>query len=97
VKDSSLQFLGLIQRSNGFVYGFKLMNQIRKNKVYCVILSSKASLRTQKQIKDKCAFYHIPVLEVNQEDVLHIIGEAYVALGITSQRMAKKIVKDEMR
>lgn len=97
MKDSTIQFLGLVQRSNEFVYGFKLLNQVRKNKVYCVLLSTKASPRTQKQIHDKCAFYRIPVFEINQEDVKRITGEEYVALGITSQRMAKKIVNDEMR
>lgn len=98
MNSSSLQFLGLVKKAGAIVYGDALMEDIRTKSVYLVLLSDRASERTKKQIKDKCAFYQIRLFEDIPEDVFtDIKGKTIAAFGINNQKMASKIVRDEKR
>lgn len=95
---SSLQFLGLVKKAGAIVYGDALIEAIRTKKVYLVLLSDRASERTQKQIKDKCAFYQIRLIDnIPAEHFTDIKGKTVAAIGIDNQKMASKIVRDEKR
>jgi len=98
VNSSNLQFLGLVKKAGAIVYGDALMEAIRTKSVYVVLLSDRASERTQKQIKDKCAFYQIKLFENLPDEVFtNIKGKTISAFGIDNQKMASKIVRDEKR
>ena len=97
MEKSKLSFLGLVKRANALVAGDRMMEGIRNKSVYCVLLTTAASPRTQKQIRDKCAFYTIPLIDGIEQAELHAaIGEVFVAVGITNSQMAAKILH-EMR
>jgi len=94
---SKLSFLGLVKRANALVTGARLMEGIRNQSVYCVLITSIASSRTQKQLLDKCTFYKIPVIEgIDQNELASYIADNPVAIGITNAQMASKILQ-EMR
>ena len=94
---SNLAFLGLIKRANAILSGDRMIEGIRKRKVYCVLLSNNASSRTQKVIRNKCAFYNIPIIDsVDTFELQSVIGENVVAIGISNYDMAQKVLK-EMR
>jgi ribosomal protein L7Ae-like RNA K-turn-binding protein len=94
---SNLAFLGLIKRANAIVSGDRMIEGIRKKNVYCVILTNNASQRTQKVIRNKCAFYNIPIIDsVDTDELQSVIGENVVAIGISNYDMAQKVLK-EMR
>ncbi len=94
---NKLAFLGLVKRANAVVSGDRMIEGIRKKNVYCVLLSNNASERTQKVIRNKCAFYNIPIIDsIDTVDLQSIIGENVVAIGISNYEMAQKVLK-EMR
>lgn len=98
MNSTSLQFLGLVKKAGAIVYGDALIEAIRNKKVYLVLLSDRASERTQKQIKDKCAFYQIRLYDnIPGEHFTDISGKTIAAFGINNQKMASKIVRDEKR
>ena len=98
MNSSNLQFLGLVKKAGSIVYRDALIEGIRTKSVYIVLLSDRASERTQKQIKDKCAFYQIKLFENLPEEVFaNIKGKTVAAFGIDNQKMASKIVRDEKR
>ena len=98
MNSSSLQFLGLVKRAGAIVDGDARMEAIRNQSVYVVLLSDRASERTQKQIKDKCAFYQIRLFDnIPGEHFTDIKGKTVSAIGINNQKMASKIVRDEKR
>lgn len=97
MEKNRLSFLGLVKRANALVAGDRMMEGIRNKSVYCVLLTTAASERTQKQIRDKCAFYKIPVIDqIEQTELVEAIGDVFVAVGITQSQMAAKIIQ-EMR
>ncbi len=59
--ENILKYAGLAAAQRSVVCGSDLvMKEIRKKGgAICVLLSSDASERTKKQIKDKCAFYNV--------------------------------------
>ena len=92
-----LAFLGLVKRANAILSGDRMIEGIRKKNVYCVLLTNNASARTQKVIRNKCAFYNIPIFDsIDTFDLQTIIGENVVAIGINNYEMAQKVLK-EMR
>ena len=92
-----LAFLGLVKRANAILSGDRMIEGIRKKKVYCVLLTNNASVRTQKVIRNKCAFYNIPIIDsIDTFDLQAVIGENVVAIGINNYEMAQKVLK-EMR
>lgn len=92
-----LAFLGLVKRANAILSGDRMIEGIRKKNVYCVLLTNNASTRTQKVIRNKCAFYNIPIIDsIDTFDLQTIIGENVVAIGINNHEMAQKVLK-EMR
>jgi hypothetical protein len=98
VNSNTLQFLGLVKKAGAIVYGDALMEAIRTKSVYVVLLSDRASERTKKQIKNKCAFYQIKLFEdVPGEAFTSIRGKTVAALGVDNRKMASKIVRDEKR
>lgn len=98
MNSSSLQFLGLVKKAGAVVYGDALIEAIRSHSVYLVLLSDRASERTQKLIKDKCAFYQIPLIDAIPFTVFaDVMGKTVAAFGISNQKMASKLLRDEKR
>ena len=98
MRSSSIAFIGLIKKARAIVVGDALMDSIRKQRVYAVLISTAASARTRKQLVDKCTFYHIPVFHVEAESGLFKLEDKTVAaLGVTQRTMAVRLIEEEMR
>lgn len=94
---NKFQFLGIVRRANALIWGARLMEGIRKKEVFLVLISEDASERTQKQLKDKCAFYQIPFIEgIKASELESYSDQVVVSFGITNAQMAQKLL-NEMR
>ena len=88
-------FLGIAKRANALVSGDRMLEGIRNKKVYLVLLSKDASERSQKVIRDKCAFYQIPLIDDLDGNLLQLnINLTAIAIGITNSEMANKVLKE---
>ncbi len=87
------QTLGIASRARKLVSGESLMKSIRNKKVYLVLVSDDASLRTKKMYQDKCTYYHIPMMIFGQRQALNeAIGKTnVVAVGLDDEGFAKKV------
>lgn len=97
-KTKLLNGLGLIQRARKLVMGDELLGAITSNKVGLVILATNASDRTKKQYRDKCAHYHVDIIEeCTKEEISSAIGMYNrVALGIDDAGFIKMIKKSRL-
>ncbi len=88
--------LGLCNRAGKISTGSTLIEDIRKNKVYFVIIASDASDNTKKKISDKCKFYNVEFIEkYHSEEISAAIGKNNrMAVGIMDKGFYAKIKKE---
>lgn len=88
-----LNTLGLANRARKVVTGETLINKIRSNEIYFVIIANDASDNTKKKLTDKCTSYDIEyVVAGNISELSKAIGKNNrVALGITDKGFAKNL------
>ncbi|WP_407857064.1 L7Ae/L30e/S12e/Gadd45 family ribosomal protein [Enterococcus hailinensis] len=93
-KQKVLNMLGLAMRAGKLITGEELtINDIRKNKVRLVIVTTDASENTQKKLLDKSKYYKTTCfVEFTQEEILGAIGKPRKVIGILDQGFAKKIM-----
>ncbi|CAM3574407.1 ribosomal L7Ae/L30e/S12e/Gadd45 family protein [Erysipelothrix urinaevulpis] len=86
------QTLGLCQRARLLVSGDELMKSL-PHQVKLIVLANDASLRTQKQLKDKAKTYKVPVIELLSsqeiEEATSLMNRA--AVGVIDEGLAKKL------
>ncbi len=82
-------------RSGNISYGETLIEEIRKNKVYVVIISTDIGETSKKKIVDKCTFYQIPYFQIlDKENLSKSVGKGNIsAIGVRSIGGANKIIK----
>jgi ribosomal protein L7Ae-like RNA K-turn-binding protein len=85
--------LGLCSRARELSYGSILIEDIRKKKVFFVIICQDASDNTKKKISDKCQYYGIEyIIDGHIDQLSKAIGKTNrVAVGIKSRGFANKI------
>ncbi|WP_294579251.1 ribosomal L7Ae/L30e/S12e/Gadd45 family protein [uncultured Thomasclavelia sp.] len=83
--------LGLASRARKVTTGETLLQKIRSNKVYLVIIASDASDNTKKKLSDKCTSYNIDYhIAGDIEHLSRAIGKHNrVAVGILDTGFAK--------
>ena len=88
-----LNTLGLASRARKIVTGETLINKIRSNGVYFVVIASDASDNSKKKITDKCTSYNVDYfIAGNISELSKAIGKNNrVALGITDRGFAKNL------
>ncbi|MEH6940464.1 YlxQ family RNA-binding protein [Bacillus sp. JJ722] len=87
-------FLGLAYRARKVATGEELViREVRNGKAKLVLLSSDASSNTEKKITDKCSYYNVPLVRVeNREQLGNAIGkDARVVIAILDEGFAKKL------
>lgn len=92
-----LNVLGLISKARKFVYGEKLSDKIKANKVFLVIISTDMSENQMKKLKNKCINSKIEVLVdyINSEQLSKAIGKENIkAIGITDINFINLIKKN---
>ncbi|MGM9928821.1 MAG: YlxQ family RNA-binding protein [Bacillus sp. (in: firmicutes)] len=86
--------LGLAYRARKVITGEELViKEVRSGKAKLVLLSSDASSNTEKKITDKCSYYNVPIMKVeNREQLGHAIGkDERVVLAVLDDGFAKKL------
>ena len=84
-----------MMKSGNVSYGETLIEDIRKNKVFTVIVSSDTGETSKKKILDKCRFYKVPCFVVLDKEILSkSVGKGNISsIGIKSIGGAQKIIK----
>ena len=80
-------------KSGNVSYGETLIEDIRKNKVFTVIISTDMGETSKKKIIDKCTYYKIPYyIILDKETLSKSVGKNNVSsIGIKSIGAAQKI------
>ena len=81
-------------RSGNVSYGETLIEDIRKNKVFTVIISTDMGETSKKKIVDKCTFYQIPYFTIlDKESLSRAVGKGNISsVGVKSIGGANKII-----
>lgn len=90
-----LKILGLINKSGNLITGEdNIINNIRNQKVYLVLVADDASLNAKKKYQDKCKFYNVSYVEASTTaQISHAIGKVNrVAIGICDKGFAKGLL-----
>lgn len=92
------RYLNTIQlciRANKFAYGDRLLEQIRRQKVYLVLIAIDSGEASRKKIMDKCVFYHVPhCLVLQKQDLISLFKKDIAAFGITDKHLAEKLTEN---
>lgn len=83
-----------MQRSGNISYGETLIEEIRKNKVFVVIISNDIGDTSKKKIVDKCTYYKIPYFIVlDKQSLSNAVGKGNISsVGVRSIGGANKII-----
>ena len=83
-----------MQRSGNISYGETLIEEIRKNKVFVVIISNDIGDTSKKKIVDKCIYYKIPYFIVlDKQSLSNAVGKGNISsVGVRSIGGANKII-----
>ncbi|QVK18974.1 ribosomal L7Ae/L30e/S12e/Gadd45 family protein [Mycoplasmatota bacterium] len=93
--DDWYNYVGLAHRAGKVITGEdNIINHIRKNQVYLVVIAKDASANTKKKYKDKCAYYDVSSVEYGTvNDLSHAIGKSNrVAIGICDKGFSKGLL-----
>ena len=93
--DKVLQMLGMAQRAGAVASGgFMTETSVKSGKAFLVVVASDASDNTQKDFKDMCDHYSVPIrFYSNREDLGHCIGKEFRAsLAVTNEGLANNIL-----
>ncbi|HLR14571.1 MAG TPA: YlxQ family RNA-binding protein [Bacillota bacterium] len=94
MSSSYLQFLGLAKRARKIVLGEQqIIKEIQHKKAYLILLASDTGEQTRKKITNKCQFYDIPYVFVDDRQTLsQAIGATdRVAVAIMDKGFARKL------
>lgn len=93
MSNNFLNLLGLANRARKLVTGELLIDKIKRQEVFLVLIAEDASENIKKKLMDKCIFYHVSYLVIGTRTSLSkAIGKTNrVALGITDEGFANKI------
>ncbi|MCL2521363.1 MAG: ribosomal L7Ae/L30e/S12e/Gadd45 family protein [Erysipelotrichales bacterium] len=87
--------IGLTRRAGKLVVGTdNVLDYVRKNKVFLVLILNDASENTKKKLLDKCVFYGVESKEIeNSANLERILNNNKKALGIADKGFAEAIKK----
>ncbi|MFV9509815.1 YlxQ family RNA-binding protein [Tepidibacillus sp. LV47] len=89
-----LSIIGLAQRARKIISGEELVvNAIKDQKVFFVLLSTDASENTKKKIANKCEYYQIPYrIQFSRQELGQAIGKpSRVVIGITDKGFSNRL------
>lgn len=95
MNNNHLNLLGLAYRAGKCSLGEDaILRDVRSNKAKLVLLANDIGDQTKKKLTDKCSFYEVPLIIVNEgrEEFSNAIGKSQrVAIAILDAGFAKKI------
>lgn len=94
MKNNYLNMIGLAYRARKCSLGEEtIVKDIQQQKAKLVLIASDIGLQTRKKLTDKCKFYDVPFVIVDDKETLsHAIGKSHrVAIAILDAGFATKI------
>ena len=94
--DKNYLVIGLASKAGKTVTGESMvLEAIRNNEVYLVIVAGDASDNTKKKFMDKCSFYNIKsIIALDKESLGSLTGkESRTVIAITDEGMSKSLLK----
>lgn len=89
---SATGLLGLAMRARKCSSGDDVMKSIQKQKAKLVIISQECGDNTKKKLLDKCAFYHVPYVFMENDALNKAIGTLNrKAIAILDEGFAQKL------
>ena len=87
------QLLGLAMKAGKVHTGEKALESVKSGEAKLVLLASDASERTKKKVKNKCTFYHVNVVSVDDSIRLsHSIGKTNcMIIAICDEGFAERL------
>ncbi|AGR42032.1 L7Ae/L30e/S12e/Gadd45 family ribosomal protein [Spiroplasma diminutum] len=89
--------LGMISSAGKLVYGEKLLEQIRNNKIKIVLTTSDMGKAQLKKINDKSTFYNVRIINnlFDSETLNKAIGRKNVkSIGVSDENFVKLLLKN---
>ena len=93
-QDKILSLLGLAAKAGKLVSGeFMTERAVKSGQACLVVVAADASANTKKMFLNMCSFYHVPIMEYGQKEVLgHAIGRQFRAsLAVTDEGLARSV------
>lgn len=92
------RMLGFARRAGRLAFGASLtLDAVRHKRAHLVVLSAHASEGTKKQIRNKCAFYKVPLCTVNTppEELASFLGKdaSVVSVAVLDAQFASELLK----
>ncbi len=84
----------MAMRARQYAIGDQLLRAIQSRQAKLVLFSSACGGNRQKKLKDKCAYYQVPIFEIDAEQFEQISQKPMMSLAILDDNFAKGIVKD---
>lgn len=89
-----LGLIGLATRANKVVFGYEMVEKAIKNHKANIVLVENVDSSNHKQIKDKCMFYNVDLVEtLTSEDLSKSTGRNTKIIAINDEGFAKAIIK----
>ena len=93
--DKTIATIQMAIRAQKIVFGEQLLLQIKKRKVYVVLIAKDAGPSTTKKIGDKCHTYKIPLYQYfSKIEFCSILQKDIVACGINDKNLTKKLIEN---
>ncbi len=81
-------------RARQCAMGDQLIKAVQSGKAKLVIYSSACGENRKKKLNDKCASFHVPVLEMSDEEFSQISSRPLMSIAILDKNFADGILKD---
>ena len=93
IEDRIKGYLGLSARSGKIKFGSEIcLNELRKGNIELLILSDKASDRTKKTFRDKCEYYKVMLIELEDLFINESTGRSgNIVFGLMDKGLADEI------
>lgn len=92
MNNNTIGLLGLARRSRQCVSGDGILTSIQRAKAKLVIISDTCGDNTKKKLLDKCTFYHVPYVFMENDALNTAIGtQNRKAVAILDEGFAQKL------
>ncbi|ABR48826.1 ribosomal protein L7Ae/L30e/S12e/Gadd45 [Alkaliphilus metalliredigens QYMF] len=96
MEERTKNLLGLGMKSGSLISGEEnCKKELKKGKVYLILLAKDSSDNTTKLFNDKCTYYQVPIRTVGTKEILgNCIGKSSRAVvGIKDKKFASRLME----
>ncbi|MBQ0065831.1 MAG: hypothetical protein KBT48_08705 [Firmicutes bacterium] len=93
--DKFISYCQIAFKSRQVEFGDALIPCIQHQNAYCVVMDELTGNNRKKKLRNKCAFYQIPLYELSSQRFEQITNKAINSFAITSKEIAEEMQKLE--